>query len=346
MTRTRTGEGTAPVYGVAAGPLTNARGWWARSEEDGGGWDTVEATGCGIWDENALLVAVAVRPEDADGIVTAMGLLARAVDAWPQFNGPPDVRPEVSGADLVEWFDAWRREAAEVVGLAPTPAEGDNAGERVLQAWAVREDGPAYPDENHACPVCGGRAFKREAACTCTLIEFLDDAGAVTEWETEDVSEEEGPDIYLTCDAGHIWEMRAQRVIDGEGYSGQVVLLPTAADHAGEGHGAYGRKRLRTEDVRRLAASAGLELDGRKGPGYGPGCWGFWALCWRDAEGHLWHLDFSTLWEVEAYLLAEREAGPGPVAVQDLLRALAGRPAGERRPVESDILEAAAHAGA
>jgi hypothetical protein len=42
-------------------------------------------------------------------MTTYRNLVKEAVEAWPQFDG--DVH--VSGADLVEWFEAWRRRAKQ-----------------------------------------------------------------------------------------------------------------------------------------------------------------------------------------------------------------------------------------
>ena len=94
------------------------------------------------------------------------------------------------------------------------------------EAWSpvLREDGPAYPAENHTCPVCSARAWRREAPASCALVEVLDERGAVTEWEATDVTEEDG-DIYLTCEEGHIWIERSREVIDDAGYDGQVALV-------------------------------------------------------------------------------------------------------------------------
>ena len=42
--------------------------------------------------------------------------LRRYVEAaWPQFDGAPDTDLNVSGADLVDWFCAWRERAKAVV---------------------------------------------------------------------------------------------------------------------------------------------------------------------------------------------------------------------------------------
>ncbi len=90
----------------------------------------------------------------------------------------------------------------------------------------LREDEPAYPAENHTCPVCSARAWRREAPASCALVEVLDAGGAVTEWEATDVTGEDG-DIYLTCENGHIWIERSHEVIDDTRYDGQVALLRT-----------------------------------------------------------------------------------------------------------------------
>ncbi|HWS65669.1 MAG TPA: hypothetical protein VN325_23155 [Steroidobacteraceae bacterium] len=45
--------------------------------------------------------------------MTATDLLVKeAIEAWPQFDGDR----EVSGADLVEWFESWRRRAKAIAG--------------------------------------------------------------------------------------------------------------------------------------------------------------------------------------------------------------------------------------
>jgi len=94
------------------------------------------------------------------------------------------------------------------------------------EAWLpiLREDGPAYPAENHTCPVCSARAWRREAPASCALVEVLDERGAVTEWEATDITEEDG-DVYLTCEEGHIWIERSREVVDDTGHDGQVALL-------------------------------------------------------------------------------------------------------------------------
>ncbi len=74
-----------------------------------------------------------------------------------------------NGTDL--WMDGWLEDALATV---------------------LREDGPAYPAENHTCPVCAARAWRREAPASCALVEVLDERGAVTEWEATDVTEEDG----------------------------------------------------------------------------------------------------------------------------------------------------------
>lgn len=89
---------------------------------------------------------------------------------------------------------------------------------------ALQEDGQAYPAENHTCPVCSARAWRREAPASCVLVEVLDESGAVTEWEATDVTEEDG-DIYLTCEEGHIWIEHSREVVDDTGYGGQMALL-------------------------------------------------------------------------------------------------------------------------
>jgi len=90
----------------------------------------------------------------------------------------------------------------------------------------LHEDGPAYPAENHTCPVCSARAWRREVPASCAMVEVLDERGAVTEWEATEITEEDG-DVYLTCEDGHIWIERSRAVIDDTGNDGQVALLRT-----------------------------------------------------------------------------------------------------------------------
>lgn len=44
-----------------------------------------------------------------------LGILEEAICAWPQFDDPNE---SVSGADLVEWFEFWRRDAKDAVARA------------------------------------------------------------------------------------------------------------------------------------------------------------------------------------------------------------------------------------
>ena len=79
-------------------------------------------------------------------------------------------------------------------------------------------------------------------------------------------------------------------------------------------------KRLRACDVERLAHAAGLTLEGfafgtRGIPERG------WSLVWTDGEGKRWMLLFPNLWAVHAYLVSQRDSAPGPVRLQDLVRA-------------------------
>jgi hypothetical protein len=110
----------------------------------------------------------------------------------------------------------------------------------VEDAWSLvlQEDGPAYPVDNHTCPVRSGRAWKQEAPASCALVEVLNERGAVTEWETTGITEEDG-DVYLTCEDGHIWIERSREVIDEAGHDGQVALLRAegagGADEPGTG---------------------------------------------------------------------------------------------------------------
>jgi hypothetical protein len=60
----------------------------------------------------------------------------------------------------------------------------------------------------------------------CALVEVLNERGAVTEWETTDITEEDG-DVYLTCEDGHIWIEQSREVIDDTGCDRQVALLRT-----------------------------------------------------------------------------------------------------------------------
>lgn len=54
--------------------------------------------------------------------------MRRAIEAWPQFDG----EKEVSGADMVEWFDTWRRDAKRLL----------NGGKRDPDMPAVPPEGP------------------------------------------------------------------------------------------------------------------------------------------------------------------------------------------------------------
>ncbi len=111
-------------------------------------------------------------------------------------------------------------------------------------AWSLvlREDEPAYPAENHTCPVCSARAWRRESPASCALVENLDEHGAVTEWEATDITEEDG-DVYLTCEGGHIWIERSRQVIDDTGYDGQVALLKTETAGGAEASGSAREER-------------------------------------------------------------------------------------------------------
>ncbi len=57
-------------------------------------------------------------PGEADDPQTFRTLLEEAVRAFPQFDVPPADTPNVSGADLVEWFDAWRQRVKATLDLS------------------------------------------------------------------------------------------------------------------------------------------------------------------------------------------------------------------------------------
>lgn len=58
-----------------------------------------------------------LSPRETDDPQTFRTLLEEAVQAFPQFDVPPTETPNVSGADLVEWFDAWRQRVKAALDL-------------------------------------------------------------------------------------------------------------------------------------------------------------------------------------------------------------------------------------
>jgi hypothetical protein len=139
----------------------------------------------------------------------------------------------------------------------------------------LREDEPAYPAENHTCPVCSARAWRREAPASCAMVEVLDERGAVTEWAATDVTQEDG-DIYLTCEDAHIWIERSREVIDEAGYDGQVALVRVgSAARGGTGTGPGTEERHSAGDGRDVSldvfASLRCRSNRRSGIGRLPG---------------------------------------------------------------------------
>lgn len=51
---------------------------------------------------------------DMPSFVDLLDQLESAINAWPQFEAPDDESVNVSGADMVQWFDVWRRHAKEL----------------------------------------------------------------------------------------------------------------------------------------------------------------------------------------------------------------------------------------
>ncbi len=50
---------------------------------------------------------------DMPTFVDLLDQLEQAVNAWPQFEATSDEPVNVSGADMVQWFDVWRRGAKD-----------------------------------------------------------------------------------------------------------------------------------------------------------------------------------------------------------------------------------------
>ena len=59
-----------------------------------------------------------LSPREADDSQTFRTLLEEAVQAFPQFDVPTNQTPDVSGADLVEWFDSWRQRVKAALDLS------------------------------------------------------------------------------------------------------------------------------------------------------------------------------------------------------------------------------------
>lgn len=55
---------------------------------------------------------------DMPTIVDLIDHLEKAVDHWPQFDAPGDEPVNVSGADMIMWFDFWRRHAKDLAQRA------------------------------------------------------------------------------------------------------------------------------------------------------------------------------------------------------------------------------------
>jgi hypothetical protein len=63
--------------------------------------------------------------------------LIEAVEAWPQFDVGDDECPNVSGADLIEFFDGWRTEAKAV--LIPQAPDAQRHPPPVSVRFALQE---------------------------------------------------------------------------------------------------------------------------------------------------------------------------------------------------------------
>lgn len=50
---------------------------------------------------------------DMPTFIDLLDQLEQAVNAWPQFDATGDDPVNVSGADMVQWFDVWRRGAKD-----------------------------------------------------------------------------------------------------------------------------------------------------------------------------------------------------------------------------------------
>jgi hypothetical protein len=78
------------------------------------------------------------RPEP-HAAVNPAALVQEAIQAWPQFDTPHD---QVSGADLVEWFCAWR-ERAKALQL---PASAEHAALRLFYVTPSADVGGAHAE--------------------------------------------------------------------------------------------------------------------------------------------------------------------------------------------------------
>jgi hypothetical protein len=92
----------------------------------------------GQWDsvaEDIPFDAVCPFPSESDVAILhnpARDHVQQAIEAWPQFDAPPDAPDSVAhvgGADMVEWFAQWREDAKRVLAglppaapVAPSPA--------------------------------------------------------------------------------------------------------------------------------------------------------------------------------------------------------------------------------
>lgn len=65
-----------------------------------------------------LTAAIAAAQTYTSASATFAGKIAEAVEAWPQFDTEHE---QVSGADLVDWFSQWRREAIALLAVSPAP---------------------------------------------------------------------------------------------------------------------------------------------------------------------------------------------------------------------------------
>jgi hypothetical protein len=73
---------------------------------------------------------------------------------------------------------------------------------------------PRYAGVDRTCPVCGWLVWKRVAPGSCAIIEHLDEAGAVTSGDVEDVTEEHG-EVYFECEDGHAWVEETKEIVIG-----------------------------------------------------------------------------------------------------------------------------------
>lgn len=68
-------------------------------------------------DIGSALSSITEHEELSPDTPTFVDLLAQlecAIEAWPQFDAPGDEPVNVSGADMVQWFDSWRRQAKDL----------------------------------------------------------------------------------------------------------------------------------------------------------------------------------------------------------------------------------------